>query len=72
MNLQVDDAMLDEDLRKIHEIVDLHLERAKQSDRLPPQIQPGFDVEFHEDWDGEFGFYIWLHVENARRVRTLP
>lgn len=45
MTVWIDDAVLDDEERKIREIVTEHLRRERQADRLPPQILSGFDIE---------------------------
>lgn len=67
MAVQVADAALDEEEQRIREIVVARLRQAKEADRLPPQIRPGFDVEFDADSEGDLAVQIWLHVADRHR-----
>lgn len=79
MAVWIDDAALDEEERKVREIVTEHLRRERQADRLPPQIRSGFDIQFDEDSEGDLAIQVWLHVadkglpprEDASRLAKL-
>lgn len=66
MAVRLADAGLDEEARRIREIVAAHLRQARQTGRLPTQVQTSFDVDYDEDSAGDLIFAVWLHVADGR------
>lgn len=66
MAVHLEEAVLADEALRVREIVDARLRHARGAGLLPPQIRPGFDVEFDEDSDGDPAIRVWLHVGDPR------
>jgi hypothetical protein len=64
--VQIEDAAVTEETRRVREVVEARLTEADKAHHLPLQLRPGFDVELDEDLDGELAFRVWLRIDPSR------